>query len=145
MISQGHWVYLFSTTLFIVSFSILFLAGMFMCAESYFMERLTKKHLARKFFGIGRIFVELWLLTGIAAQLFVIQLAWFPIGNWDIWVTIGGSLLIGALAWLWSRRPGQKKSQRAFSWGVCLLIVMLFLGLICFLAMITGYSRLQAL
>lgn len=150
--AKEHWILLFATFLVVFSFSVMFLAGVFGFAEAHFRERaekLAKKSpLPAKMFRIGRALTVALILGVIATQVFFIHLAWLPLGKWEIWSTVGITILIGIFTrvWAWKSEDGKEsESDKMLCWLIALILVFLVLLFISFIALVSEVCKLQAI
>lgn len=148
--AKEHWIFLFVTFLVAFSSAGMLLALMFGCAEAYFRERAEKEakksRLPAKMFRIARALTLALILGTIATQVFFIHLAWLPLGKWNIWTTVGITILIGIFTRIWAwKSAGKEDPDKIFYWLIALTFVFLVLLCISFIAFISEFSKLQAI
>lgn len=149
--AKEHWILLFATFLVVFSFAGMILALICGCAEAYFRERAEKRAkkspLPAKMFRIARALTVALILSVIATQVFFILLAWVPLGKWDIWITVGTTILIGILTrvWVWKSAGGEEDPDQMLYWLIALILVFLALLFVSFIALVSEGPKLQAI
>jgi MFS family permease len=148
---KEHWIFLFTAFLALFSFAGLLSAGVFGFAEAYFRElsekRAKKSLLPAKMFRACRALTIACILSIIATQVFFILLAWLPLGKWDIWITVGTTILIGILTrvWAWKSADGEEDPDKMLYWLIALILVFLVLLFMSFIALVSEGPKLQAI
>ncbi len=148
--AKEHWILLFATFLVVFSFAGMILALICGCAEAYFREsaekRAKKSPLPAKMFRIARALTVALILSVIAIQVFFILLAWVPLGKWDIWITVGTTILIGILTRLWVWKSADEEDpDKMLYWLIALILVFLALLFVSFIALVSEGPKLQAI